>query len=229
MNLKCNIIQDLLPLYHDGVCSDDSSTAVAEHLNDCEMCREELRLIETDLNAPHISPNSKNAMRAASEAWKKNKKSGFIKGIVIAVIICALLVGGFMGLTQWRIIPASSDVLEVTELSQLSDGRIIFNLFVNDNKNLHFIKFTETDDGCFYLTPMHSVIETTRTYHAGLFSKYHVFYPPGYDAEQLSPGVILSQNIEKIYVGPVGDGILVWEKGMELQKASDVLEKTIFG
>ena len=37
--MNCGIIQDLLPLYHDGVCSDKSRAAVEEHLQTCEACR----------------------------------------------------------------------------------------------------------------------------------------------------------------------------------------------
>ena len=41
MKLTCDIVQDLLPLYEDGVCSPDSRTAVEEHLKTCPRCRGE--------------------------------------------------------------------------------------------------------------------------------------------------------------------------------------------
>ena len=34
--LDHDIVQDLLPLYHDGVCSDKSRAAVEEHLQTCQ-------------------------------------------------------------------------------------------------------------------------------------------------------------------------------------------------
>ena len=37
--MKCSIIQDLLPLYVDGVVSEDTAQAVEEHLETCEACR----------------------------------------------------------------------------------------------------------------------------------------------------------------------------------------------
>ena len=37
--LDHDIVQDLLPLYHDGVCSEKSRAAVEEHLKACEACR----------------------------------------------------------------------------------------------------------------------------------------------------------------------------------------------
>lgn len=39
MKLTCNIVQDLLPLYQDKVCSPDSRAAVEEHLKNCPACR----------------------------------------------------------------------------------------------------------------------------------------------------------------------------------------------
>ena len=44
MKLSCQIIQDLLPLAQDGVCSQESALAVSEHLQTCETCR---RMAET--------------------------------------------------------------------------------------------------------------------------------------------------------------------------------------
>lgn len=41
MKLSCDIVQDLLPLYEDGVCSPDSRSAVEEHLKTCPQCRGE--------------------------------------------------------------------------------------------------------------------------------------------------------------------------------------------
>lgn len=40
MKQTCNIIQDLLPLYADNCCSEDSRRLVEEHLAQCESCRE---------------------------------------------------------------------------------------------------------------------------------------------------------------------------------------------
>lgn len=37
--MDCNVIRDLLPLYVDGCCSEESAKLVAEHLAACENCR----------------------------------------------------------------------------------------------------------------------------------------------------------------------------------------------
>ena len=40
MKYDCEVVQDLLPLYQDGICSDTSRKIVDEHLKDCEKCNE---------------------------------------------------------------------------------------------------------------------------------------------------------------------------------------------
>lgn len=39
MKMNCEVIEDLLPLYSDNVCSDKSRKLVEEHLQECEKCR----------------------------------------------------------------------------------------------------------------------------------------------------------------------------------------------
>ncbi|MBR5943807.1 MAG: zf-HC2 domain-containing protein, partial [Lachnospiraceae bacterium] len=42
MKYECKVIEDLLPLYKDGICSEESKKAVEEHLNECPECRKML-------------------------------------------------------------------------------------------------------------------------------------------------------------------------------------------
>ena len=39
---NCEVIKDLLPLYSDGVCSEESRKIVAEHISQCSECMDEL-------------------------------------------------------------------------------------------------------------------------------------------------------------------------------------------
>jgi predicted anti-sigma-YlaC factor YlaD len=91
MNISCKIIRDLLPLYHDDVCSGESRSLVEEHLKTCEGCAEELRRIGEEMNAAHITPENEIARKAISSAWKKAKKKSFAKGIILAALLCAFL------------------------------------------------------------------------------------------------------------------------------------------
>ena len=46
MNISCKVIQDLLPLYHDGVTSLETNALVEEHLQTCEACQEEFHKLQ---------------------------------------------------------------------------------------------------------------------------------------------------------------------------------------
>ena len=93
--IKCEVIRDLLPLYHDGVCSEESKMLVEEHLASCEGCREEL--IGMDTEVPKLSVDSETeTLRAVENAWGKVKKRSYRKGLKVglAILLCAALCVG---------------------------------------------------------------------------------------------------------------------------------------
>lgn len=52
--MNCDIIKDLLPLYCDGVCSEETSRAVEEHLTTCPVCRALLLLILATVTSANL-------------------------------------------------------------------------------------------------------------------------------------------------------------------------------
>lgn len=49
MTIKCKVIEDLLPLYVDGLTSNESNQMVEEHLNTCHECREKQLALQKEL------------------------------------------------------------------------------------------------------------------------------------------------------------------------------------
>ncbi len=68
--MNCGIIQDLLPLYHDGVCSPESRAAVEAHLRECPACREALEAMDAPL------PPAEAAVLGVAEG----QKAVFVEG-----------------------------------------------------------------------------------------------------------------------------------------------------
>ena len=59
--VSCEIIKDLLPLYFDDICSDDSKRFVENNLVDCEECKLELEKIQLNFKLPSETiENSRN-------------------------------------------------------------------------------------------------------------------------------------------------------------------------
>jgi hypothetical protein len=96
MKVHCNVIRDLLPLYYDGVCSEESKALVEDHLPSCEACRKELELIGGTYSCERPHPSEQKIAEAASTAWKRGTRSSFVKGVVIAlaaiIVFCAIFV-----------------------------------------------------------------------------------------------------------------------------------------
>lgn len=94
MKISCEIIKDLLPLYHDGVCSNDSKTMIEDHLDHCNSCKAELQAMEDGslfVNNTKQNLNEAEAVKKLSRSWKKGMKKSLLKGILITILVIALL------------------------------------------------------------------------------------------------------------------------------------------
>lgn len=96
MNIPCNVVRDLLPLYYDSVCSEESRELFERHLKTCQSCRKELETMDNILTNPPMHPDDSKTAKIASAAWKKSKRASFIKGIAIALAIVFLFTAIFV-------------------------------------------------------------------------------------------------------------------------------------
>ena len=93
MKVSCEIVKDLLPLYHDGVCSNDSKTMVEEHLAYCDSCKAELKAMVDTLfiNKTEQNLNEAEAVKKLSKRWKKGMLKSLLKGVLITIVVIALV------------------------------------------------------------------------------------------------------------------------------------------
>ena len=83
-NVSCEIIQDILPLYHDHVCSAASSAMVEEHLKDCAACTRVLAEMDDDKIEADLLSETHDILKRHE---KKERSIAFKTGIVIAGIL----------------------------------------------------------------------------------------------------------------------------------------------
>lgn len=97
---NCEIMRDLLPLYADGVCSEESRKTVSEHLAECEECCEMLKKL-----------NQKVAVAADTDISAIKKIRRRFRIIKAAIIMVAVLVlcGGLFGGYMWAVTDCSMD------------------------------------------------------------------------------------------------------------------------
>lgn len=74
MKLTCDVVQDLLPLYIDQICSEDSRAAVEAHLQECEACRrhyQRMAAVEPQQSAPKPTEEKqfKKGMKKVRRRW----------------------------------------------------------------------------------------------------------------------------------------------------------------
>jgi len=93
MSINCKIVQDLLPLYHDGVCSEESQKLVEEHLSQCENCKRMLAEMDGEWVLSKEETNELKPLQEIKKAVKKRKRKALFTGVAIAMTVVVLLFG----------------------------------------------------------------------------------------------------------------------------------------
>ena len=85
--ITCSVIKDLLPLYADGVISEDTRLIVAEHLENCADCR---KIYESMTSQVAIPIESAKPLKNFKQSWKKKKIVIALTSVIITLtIICS--------------------------------------------------------------------------------------------------------------------------------------------
>lgn len=219
--VSCEIIQDMLPLYYDDVCSDDSKRMVEEHLVGCHSCKIELDRLKADFKLPkeeiETIRNDSNVIKNISSFWNRSRIKSFMKGIIISALLFSLIILGYFGLFHWHVTNVSTDVVEIKNVSELADGKIVYYAEINDGYSLNRLKYDMDKEGNFYITPLRPIIKQEAQSLNGL--------EKGYDFIDIKEQEkVRGKVIKTIYYGTPKDKILIWEKGMDLPKASEEIE-----
>lgn len=90
MKYECGMIEDLLPLYKDSVCSVASALAVQEHLKECEKCSKFYESLKDTTVDDLILKEKENVIRSQSKYFKR--KSALIGSIIAGVFAVPILV-----------------------------------------------------------------------------------------------------------------------------------------
>lgn len=123
-NISCEIAKDLIPLYSEGLCSEESRLTVKKHLAECVSCR---RLLETPVEQEQITevPEEKNLFRKLNKTMKHRKV-----WIIILSIVLALIVGAVGFLTVGQIVRGEGMVSFET-IAQSAEARKVVGYIVD--------------------------------------------------------------------------------------------------
>lgn len=100
-NLQCNIARDLLPLYFDGMCSDETRKQLEEHMEHCEECRKLKQNLEADQPLPESGREWDKSILPLKKIRRKIRRKNRL--IAVCVFFILVLVAGTSVLTYGQI------------------------------------------------------------------------------------------------------------------------------
>lgn len=153
--LDCNVISDLLPLYIDEACSEESRKLVDQHLEECEKCRETLQQMKTEIKLPAEAGNAQNSLRRIKKLLKKKY---IIFAVAAAAITAACMGFSFcMQMIETPIEYQDAKVSVVQNKKEPSQYDLVFNGQQYGCLYGEFINLKEDDNAIYQAEVIHTV------------------------------------------------------------------------
>lgn len=146
MSVSCNTIRDLLPLYHDDVCSKDTKTLIEEHLKTCKECQVCLDDIDTEVFKNGFDTNKEQEKVKLLKVFKRKLLKKNIMVSVISILCAFLVLSGVFGLVFRYQTPISYEE-GLLNVSKSYDGPIDIIFNGNDYHRAHAMRRTVIKDG----------------------------------------------------------------------------------
>ncbi|GKV67369.1 MULTISPECIES: anti-sigma factor family protein [Sporosarcina] len=116
--MKCNIIQDLLPSYIDGICSDDTASEVETHIESCTQCNQTLQIMRQPMQ--YIAETN---VEEAKEPFKRINKKRRVQVIAASLLTFFIMIIGYqvfqhVGVVNQYFSPMVSGIVNITDNSE---------------------------------------------------------------------------------------------------------------
>ena len=94
MKYNCNLVRDLMPLYLDDVCSEESGRIVKEHLGECPECSRIFARMKNDEIETAVSVEREDVIRRQAGYFKRKSAvaGAVIAGILMIPVLVCLIV-----------------------------------------------------------------------------------------------------------------------------------------
>jgi len=124
---KCEIVQDLLPLYVDSACSTSSAAMIEEHLNNCPKCKSLYEKLCSDSGEEILKAEMTDVVAKHEQQVKKKRMLAITKSVAITSIV-ALLVISLLIWRVWPNSPSSVIPINVNAVTSFSSNVMIHSL-----------------------------------------------------------------------------------------------------
>ena len=109
MKISCEIIRDLLPLYQEDVCSEESKTIVEEHLLECAQCSEMMKQMQSNGLDETLEKERVSVLNHCIQ--KVNKVSKFLGIGCTTIFTIPIVTGIFMSIFVAKNISVSNIII----------------------------------------------------------------------------------------------------------------------
>lgn len=142
MSKQCDIVEDLLPLYVDGACSQGSCEMIKEHLEACPKCREIYKKMCSHTSEKILQQEKDGVISRYSHKLRKKK----ILTAISSVLITLIIIFACISLRPASINYGKSDIYSRQDMNEAVD--LIKNEFYSwHGCKLYSISYT-SDDFC---------------------------------------------------------------------------------
>ena len=134
----CYLVKDLLPLYIDDLCSEDSAKIIKNHLETCSECNKEYEQLTNQPEIKVVNDTSTELIKGVDKMIKKEKKKAIIKTVSIFLVLFILL-GAFAFLkvplmlyeNKFSGVASACEVLESGDNSKSNYSNELLDLYID--------------------------------------------------------------------------------------------------
>ena len=199
--LTCEIVEDLMPGYIEGVTGEATNTAIRAHLAGCPCCQAKLDALRAPLAG---QPPAPSAGDQAGVAFLKKTKARARRKILLSVLAVVLLCVGFLYIFFFWQHPFHP---QTGNIYRLSDGRIYFEFVVTGREStvdsVRFFTGFDDLDAKKYQIQVSYAWSDMKFFEPAAGSKTYAFIRDVNDGG----------DIEAIHVTSGKTDLLVWQKG----------------
>lgn len=139
----CHMIKDLLPLYLDDLVSEESATAIEQHLKSCSDCREYYEHMKSELFEEQTQKQTETQREINYlKRIKQHTTKKLILGTVLTLFTCILALT-----VKLLIIGSPTDTYHTTELNVDKDTIQVGGTFAGSAQVYSHYKLKETKNG----------------------------------------------------------------------------------
>lgn len=214
--VSCSIIQDLLPLYCDDVCSADSRNMIEEHLQECGACSDMLCQLQCGLQANTQEVAEEKGKEAVlekiSHKWKRSLIKTALKALVTGIVSTAIVLSIIYGvhytlyLDQTSMVAPEQVRVDVYRDLEISENHITIKMQPADGYCGGTMESYVDEEGNMYISILRTVVKEA--------------IPDGEDEVMIYGFDQAQKNYKAVYYGNPDNCVLIWSPGDIIPEAA---------